>query len=88
KIAYADIDGILRGKYITTDKFFSALENKTSFCNVIYGWDMNDACYDNTNYTGWHTGYPDSAAAIDLNSFRRVPWEDNTPFFLGELLNG
>ncbi|MFX5785278.1 hypothetical protein ABTE36_22550, partial [Acinetobacter baumannii] len=69
KIAYADIDGILRGKYITTDKFFSALENKTSFCNVIYGWDMNDACYDNTNYTGWHTGYPDSAAAIDLNSF-------------------
>ncbi|MBX9732459.1 MAG: hypothetical protein K2X37_00195 [Chitinophagaceae bacterium] len=36
KLAYADIDGILRGKYITTDKFFSALENKTSFCNVIY----------------------------------------------------
>jgi len=87
KIAYADIDGILRGKYISTDKFFSCIESKTSFCDVIYGWDSSDACYDNTAYTGWHSGYPDAPASIDINSFRRIPWEDNIPFFLGELLN-
>jgi glutamine synthetase len=87
KIAYSDIDGILRGKYISTDKFFSCVENKTSFCDVIYGWDSNDVCYDNTAYTGWHTGYPDTPSTIDMHSFRRIPWEDNIPFFLGELLN-
>lgn len=27
-------------------------------------------------------GYHDLAARIDLNSYRRLPWEDNLPFFL------
>jgi glutamine synthetase len=26
------------------------------FCNVVFGWDMADQCYDNTTWTGWHTG--------------------------------
>jgi glutamine synthetase len=37
------------------------------------------------NFTGWHTGYPDSPARIDLTTFRKIPWEDDLPFFLGEL---
>lgn len=27
-------------------------------------------------------GYRDVIAVIDLSSFRRIPWEDNVPFFL------
>jgi glutamine synthetase len=87
KIAFADIDGILRGKYISTEKFLSVIENGMGFCDVIYGWDAGDATYDNVQYTGWHTGYPDSPAILDLNSFRKVPWEDDIPFFLGELMD-
>src|ERR1700712_3296783 len=86
KIAITDIDGILRGKYISTEKFLSIADADTSFCDVIFGWDMADAAYDNASYTGWHTGYPDAAARIDLNSFRKIPWEDDLPFFLGELI--
>lgn len=37
KIAYADIDGILRGKYISTEKFISVMEGGTGFCDVIFG---------------------------------------------------
>jgi len=85
KIAFADIDGILRGKYISTEKFISAIENGLGFCDVILGWDAGDTTYDNVQYTGWHTGYPDSPAVVDINTFRKIPWENDVPFFLGEL---
>jgi len=85
KIAFSDIDGILRGKYISSEKFLSVIENGMGFCDVIFGWDAGDVVYDNVQYTGWHTGYPDCPATIDLNTFRKIPWENNVPFFLGEL---
>ena len=85
KIAFSDIDGILRGKYISSEKFLSAIENGLGFCNVIFGWDAADALYNNTEYTGWHTGYPDCPGVLDINTFRKIPWENDLPFFLGEL---
>jgi glutamine synthetase len=85
KIAVSDIDGILRGKYISTDKFLSVLENNMGFCDVIFGWDAGDTVYDNVQYTGWHTGYPDAPAALDITTFRKIPWEEDLPFFLGEM---
>lgn len=87
KIAYADIDGILRGKYISAKKFLGIAEKDTSFCDVIFGWDAGDVAYDNCGYTGWHTGYPDAPARIDLDSFRKIPWENDLPFFLGEMIS-
>ncbi|MGH2564557.1 MAG: glutamine synthetase family protein, partial [Ginsengibacter sp.] len=87
KIALTDIDGILRGKYISTEKFLSVIDATTGFCDVIFGWDSSDVAYDNVEYTGWHTGYPDAPAKIDLSTFRKIPWEDDVPFFLGELLD-
>jgi glutamine synthetase len=86
KIAYADIDGILRGKYLSRDKFLSIAEKETSFCDVILGWDAADQLYDRATLTGWHTGFPDTPARIDLSTFRKIPWENDLPFFLGELI--
>lgn len=88
KLAITDIDGILRGKYIHLDKFFSAVEGGFGFCDVIFGWDSQDVCYDNVKYTGWHTGYPDALAQIDLSTFRRIPWEKDIPFFLADFHDG
>jgi glutamine synthetase len=85
KIAIADMDGILRGKYISAEKFLSIAEKGTSFCDVIIGWDAADVLYDKSEVTGWHTGYPDSPASIDLKTFRKIPWENDIPFFLSEL---
>src|SRR5882757_4914521 len=87
KIAYADIDGILRGKYISAEKFLAAVDGGTTFCQVIFGWDSGDVAYDNVGYSGWHTGYPDVPAQIDLDTFRKIPWENGVPFFLGELVD-
>ncbi len=85
KIAYADIDGVLRGKYISSEKLLSAIEKGATFCDVIMGWDIADNVYDNSSLTGWHTGYPDCPTTIDLMTFRKVPWENDIPFFLGQL---
>ncbi len=44
KIAFTDIDGILRGKYISAEKFLSIIDSGTSFCDVIFGWDSVRRC--------------------------------------------
>src|SRR6185437_13803106 len=68
KVAVSDIDGVLRCKYLHKDKFESALEGGFGFCDVVFGWDCHDQCYDNTTYTGWHKGFPDALARIDLGT--------------------
>ena len=87
KVAITDIDGVMRGKYVHVNKFLSAAETGFGFCNVIFGWDMNDVAYDNVKYTGWHTGYPDAKVNLDLDTFRLVPWDNDIPFFLGEFVD-
>ena len=85
KVAITDMDGVLRGKYMHRDKLVSALQNGFGFCSVVFGWDMADASYENgVTITGWHTGYPDVGATIDPNTFRTLPWEDDTPFVLAD----
>jgi glutamine synthetase len=84
KFAVTDIDGVLRGKIISKGKFLKAVKENIGFCNVIFGWDMNDAVYDNTTLSGWDTGYPDAFATLDLSTFRHIPWSSNLPFFLAD----
>jgi glutamine synthetase len=82
KVGGFDVDGVLRGKYVSLEKFWSAVDTGFGFCDVIFGWDITDALYDNARVTGWHTGYPDAHARIDLSTYRRIPWEPKTAAFL------
>ena len=50
--------------------FLSAIDGGFGFCNVVFGWDCADVCYDNVTYTGWHTGYPDAEAP---HRFKHLP---------------
>jgi len=84
KLAITDIDGVLRGKVISFEKFKSVAEKGFGFCDVIFGWDAGDQVYDDSGFTGLHTGYPDAAAVVDWTTFRRVPWENGIPFFLAD----
>jgi glutamine synthetase len=84
KFAFADIDGVLRGKVISQKKLLDGMKAGYGFCDVVFGWDSNDATYDNVQLTGWHSGYPDKLCFIDLSTFRTVPWQDDIPFFLAD----
>jgi glutamine synthetase len=83
KVGVFDMDGVLRGKYMSRAKFLSALKKGFGFCDVVLGWDSDDQLYDNVEYTGWHTGYPDAPVRILPETCRELPWEE-TVFFLGE----
>src|SRR3954463_11674554 len=78
KIGGFDVDGILRGKYVSIDKLKSAIKGGFGFCDVIFGWDIGDVLYDNAQVTGWHTGYPDAHAVLDVSTLRPLPWEPGT----------
>ncbi|MCK8492609.1 glutamine synthetase family protein [Spirosoma sp. RP8] len=84
KYAFADIDGVLRGKIISRQKFLDGLNDGYGFCDVVWGWDSSDTPYDNGRTTGWHSGYPDAPVRLDLTTFRQIPWENNIPFFLAD----
>src|ERR1700722_15228388 len=84
KLAITDIDGVLRGKVMSFDKFKSIAAKGFGFCDVVFGWDANDQAYDNGVFTGWHTGYPDAMAVVDPGTLRRVPWEGGLPFLLAD----
>ena len=93
KVGVTDVDGVLRGKYMHSEKFMKALEEDFDFCDVIFGWDLNDDLYifreskGFSPFTGWHTGFPDTKVRIILDSMRKIPFEENTPLFLAELKN-
>ena len=87
KLGFTDIDGILRGKRIHKDKFFSALKDNFGFCSLAFGWDAADKCYDNVDVCGTQTGFPDIKAKLDIKTFRKVPWENDLPFFLAEFVD-
>ncbi|MGB8330739.1 MAG: glutamine synthetase family protein [Polyangiales bacterium] len=82
KVGGFDVDGVLRGKYISLEKFWSALDKGFGFCDVIFGWDVSDRLYDNAKVTGWATGYPDALARIDSSTFRVLPDAPDTANFL------
>ncbi|WP_409522642.1 glutamine synthetase family protein [Nitrincola sp. MINF-07-Sa-05] len=85
KVAVFDIDGIMRGKYMSRSKFFSSLESGFAFCDVIMGWDSKDQLYDNITYTGWHTGYPDAPVRVLPHTCRELYDEEGQLLFLAEL---
>jgi glutamine synthetase len=84
KVGLFDNDGVMRGKYMSREKFFSSLDHGFSFCDVVLGWDSKDQLYDNVKYTGWHTGYPDAPVRIIVESCRDISLEDNMLLFLAE----
>lgn len=70
KLSIADIDGVLRGKFVSAEKALSMLrgDQTLQFCSVIFGWDVADNLYDNGKFAGWHTGYPDITAKLGMHS--------------------
>lgn len=85
KVGLFDVDGVMRGKYMSREKFLSALDAGFGFCDVVLGWDSQDKLYDNVKFTGWHTAYPDAPARVVPESCREVAGEPGTLLFLLEL---
>ncbi|KIJ17483.1 glutamate---ammonia ligase [Paxillus involutus ATCC 200175] len=89
KVAGVDVDGVLRGKYMSKAKFLGAVSSGGfGFCSVIFGWDIHDSVYPRElAISNRQNGYRDVLAQIDLSTYRRIPWDNNVPFFLVSFLD-
>lgn len=88
KVAGIDVDGQLRGKLMQKKKFLSIVSEGFGFCSVIFGWDQHDMTYyKELGISNKENGYRDLVAVPELQSFRRIPWENNVPFFLVSFLD-
>lgn len=83
KLGLTDIDGVIRGKYLSLDKFESVLAKGGGFCDCVLGWDINDQLYDNVSFTGWNTGFPDARYRLLVDSERWLA-DEGVPYFIGE----
>lgn len=69
-------------------KFLSVAKSGFGFCSILFGWDMHDRMYfKELKVSNAANGYRDVIAVPDLNSFRRIPWENNVPFVLVDFLD-
>jgi glutamine synthetase len=85
KIGLTDLDGVMRGKYVSLDKFASVLEKGGGFCDCVFGWDVDDQLYDKSVFTGWHTGFPDARYRVLVASERWLE-DESCPFFIAEFV--
>jgi len=82
RVAVFDLDGVLRGKYMARDKFFSALDKGFGYCDVLLGWDVADNLYDRASATSWDRGFPDVQVRVVPESCRALPLEGDMLLFL------
>ena len=83
RVAGVDADGILRGKIMDKDKFLSSIAGGFGMSSAIFAWDIHDAMFPADTIAGTEIdGFADFVAHPDLSSYRRLPSEDNIPFFL------
>ncbi len=85
KLGLTDIDGVIRGKYVSVNKFAGLLRKAGGFCDCVFGWDVDDQLYDDSRYTGWHTGFPDAAFRLVVATERWLP-DENCPYFVGQFV--
>jgi glutamine synthetase len=85
KLGLTDVDGVIRGKYVSLEKFESVLRKGGGFCDCVLGWDVNDQLYDRGTFTGWHTGFPDADFRLLVDTERWLA-EEGCPYFIGEFV--
>jgi glutamine synthetase len=85
KLGLTDIDGVIRGKYVSVDKFASLLQKQGGFCDCVFGWDVDDQLYEASRYTGWHTGFPDTGFRLLVDTERWLP-DEAVPYFVAEFV--
>ena len=88
QVVIFDFEGVPRGKLLTRSKLLSALDEGLGFCNVVFGWDIGDATYDNTSASGWASGYPDATVQLYPHTLRRIPWQQDLPLIIGDFGGG
>lgn len=81
KIGTPDMDGVYRGKRLSTKQFLAGCEGDGfAQCDVLFGWDIAEEVITGQKLAvgSADTGFADILLRPDLATFRIVPWERGT----------
>jgi glutamine synthetase len=81
KIGTPDMDGVYRGKRLSTKQFLVGCEGDGfAQCDVVFGWDIAEEVITGQRLAigSADTGFADILLRPDLATFRIVPWEPAT----------
>ena len=81
KVGTPDMDGVYRGKRLSTKQFLSGCEGAGfAQCDVVFGWDIAEEVITGQRLSvgSADTGFADILLKPDLATFRIVPWEPAT----------
>ena len=81
KIGTPDMDGVYRGKRLSTKQFLAGCEGEGfPQCDVVFGWDIAEEVISGQRLAigSAATGFADILLRPDLATFRIVPWEPAT----------
>jgi glutamine synthetase len=85
-LAIADMQGRLQGKRLTAGHFLDEVAHHgAEGCNYLLAVDVEMTPVEGYEMASWERGYGDFAMRPDLDTLRRVPWQEGTALCLADL---
>ncbi|CAL9614496.1 glutamine synthetase family protein [Streptomyces sp. Tu 3180] len=85
-LAFPDMQGRLQGKRFAARFFLDeVLHHGTEGCNYLLAVDADMNTVDGYEMSSWDTGYGDFAMYPDLDTLRRLPWNEGTAMVVADL---
>jgi len=86
-IAMTDMQGRLQGKRLTASHFLDeVVEHDAEGCNYLLAVDVEMNTVEGYAMSSWERGYGDFVFKPDMDTLRRVPWQDGTALVTCDLV--
>jgi glutamine synthetase len=86
-LAMTDMQGRLQGKRLTATHFLDeVVEHDAEGCNYLLAVDVEMNTVEGYAMSSWERGYGDFVFKPDLDTLRRVPWQEGTALVTCDLL--
>ncbi len=85
-LAMVDMQGRLQGKRLTAEHFLDeVVEHDAEGCNYLLAVDVEMNPVEGYAMASWERGYGDFVFKPDLDTLRRVPWQEGTALVMCDL---
>jgi glutamine synthetase len=86
-LAMTDMQGRLQGKRLTATHFLDeVVEHDAEGCNYLLAVDVEMNTVEGYAMSSWERGYGDFVFKPDMDTLRRVPWQEGTALVTCDLL--
>jgi glutamine synthetase len=85
-LAFTDMQGRLQGKRLSAEFFIDEVaEHFSEGCNYLLAVDVDMNTVDGYKMSSWDRGYGDFVLVPDMDTLRKVPWQESTALVIADL---